>query len=517
MVLEITKTKAIGLLIGIGLCNVQCASAEETGRVGLVNPGSILISTNEDPIEHLPPQHATGKGETDPYQGSLQTILSPNPSSGLLTDDSPPPGYWPQWLLVKGQLTNITMWHPSVSSNNSNALAANALNAGAENKETTDMTLFLGLKLAEHTSLFFNPEIDEGFGISNTVGIAGYPSGGAYKVGSKEPYGRIPRLFVRQIIDLGGELETTEEGANQFASNQTHDNVTITAGKFAVVDLFDTNRYAHDPRADFLNWSTIESGAFDYAADSWGYTYGLSAEWRQASWTLRTGLFDLSSQPNSEILDSTFKQFEWVGELEKRYAIGQRIGAVRLLGYVNKGNMGSYADATQLAINLSTTQACPLADLTPSTACVRHYSAQSGGGLNLEQEISRTVGLFARLSANQGKKETFEFTDINQSLALGVLIQGSAWGRSQDSLGAAEVINAISSDARRYFSAGGQGLLIGDGWMNYAQERITETFYRFQLNSRSHVSLNLQYILNPAYNQDRGPVTTVGARFHIDF
>jgi len=268
-----------------------------------------------------------------------------------------------------------------------------------------------------------------------------------------------------------------------------------------------------------MNWSILDSGAFDYAADSWGFTYGIAAEWRQDNWTLRTGLFDLSTVPNSEILDSSFKQYEWVNEIERRYLIGQREGSLKVLAYVNRGYMGSYSDAVSLAANSRTNAKCPtLFDSSPaSTFCVRQYSSQGGMAINLEQEISRSAGFFARLSANKGNKETFEFTEINQSLAGGLVFQGSNWGRSGDTVGVAGVVNALSQDARKYFSAGGMGVLIGDGWQNYGQEIISETYYNARLTDHITSSLDFQYVVNPAYNRDRGPVSIVGIRLHLDF
>jgi high affinity Mn2+ porin len=425
------------------------------------------------------------------------------------------------WLSLHGQLTFLNMWHPAVKNASTNQVVpgTNSLQPSTENKETFDTTFLVGIHLSESAAFFINPEIDQGYGFTDTLGIAGFPNGAAYKVGQFQPYGRIPRAFYRQTLNLGGEAEFIEEGPNQFAKEITHNNLTLTAGKFSVVDVFDTNRYAHDPRADFLNWSIVDSGAFDYAADSWGFTYGLALELRQENWTLRAGLFDLSNVPNSEILDSTFKQFEMVSELERRHQFAQREGSLKLLGFVNRGNMGSYSDAVNLALNSGTTTACPSLAMSepPSTACVRHHSQQGGLAINLEQELSPTLGLFAKLSANQGKKETFEFTDINQSFATGLVFQGVAWGRGGDTVGVAGVVNGLSEQARSYFSAGGMGVLVGDGWLNYGQEKITELFYNSHLTQRLSAALDVQYVINPAYNRDRGPVSIVGARVHYDF
>src|SRR5262249_100419 len=168
----------------------------------------------------------------------------------------------------------------------------------------------------------------QGFGLSGTVGAAGFTSGEAYKVGANFPYTRLPRYFVRQTIDLGGETEKIEPAANQFGGTQSKDRLVITAGKFAAVDIFDTNKYAHDPRADFFNWAIIDTGTFDYAADAWAFTYGLAAEWYRGPWAFRLGLFDLPIVPNSTDLDPTFRQFQWIGEIERRYELWGKPGKV---------------------------------------------------------------------------------------------------------------------------------------------------------------------------------------------
>ena len=230
------------------------------------------------------------------------------------------------------QATNVSQWHPAFAAPYS---GPNSLNPSANSNETSDVTLFAGMRLSDGGEIWINPEIDQGFGLSNTLGMAGYPSGEAYKVGANAPYQRLPRFFYRKTINLGGETHDVESGANQLAGTQSANNVILTVGKFSVVDVFDTNAYAHDPRADFMNWSIVESGAFDYAADAWGYTYGVSIEWTQSHWTLRGGFFDMSKTPNSTKLDPTFSQHEWVGEIEERHRLFGHPGKLKLLGFVN--------------------------------------------------------------------------------------------------------------------------------------------------------------------------------------
>ena len=408
------------------------------------------------------------------------------------------------WALY-WQATNVTQGHPAFTSPYS---GANSLYSGSNNNETSDVTLFAGLRLPDGGELWANPEIDQGFGLSNTLGMAGYPSGEAYKVGANTPYFRLPRLFYRKTIDLGGTEQRIEAGANQFGRRLSENNLTVTIGKFSVVDVFDTNTYSHDPRSDFMNWSIVESGAFDYAADAWGYTYGASAEWTQSWWTLRGGLFDLSTVPNTTKLDPKFSQYEAVVEAEERHQWLGHPGKLKWLAFVNDGRMGSYANAVQLASQTGG---------TPQTALVRQRASQTGIALNFEQEVVTDLGAFSRASKNSGRNEAFDFTEINESLAIGLSLKGARWGRMDDTVGLAAVENRLSSPAQRYFAAGGMGILIGDGRLNYAPEQIMETYYSVQASSHWFLTFDYQHVIDPAYNHDRGPVDIFGIRLHCAY
>ncbi len=409
---------------------------------------------------------------------------------------------------VFGQFTNVTQWHPAFTSPYQ---GRNSLNPDGDSAATNDLTIFAGMRLSEGSELWINPEIDQGFGLSDTLGMAGFPSGEAYRVGENAPYLRLPRLFYRQTINLGGDGQAIAAAANQLGHTRSADNIILTIGKFSVTDVFDANAYAHDPRSDFMNWSIVDSGAFDYAADAWGFTKGASIEWTQSRWTLRGGFFDLSTIPNATILDPTFSQHEWVGELEERHQLGEHRGKIKLLGFVNQGKMGSYADALQLARQTNS---------TPDTSLVRRGSSQSGFAINIEQELSSSMGGFARVSMNSGSKEAYEFTEINQSVSAGISMQGARWGRRDDTFGLAAVANGLSSAARNYFAAGGMGILIGDGQLpHYGAEKIIETYYSYSVHALDNLSLSLdyQYVINPAYNQDRGPVSIFAVRAHAEF
>jgi high affinity Mn2+ porin len=418
-------------------------------------------------------------------------------------DDGAEPEDW----AVHGQFTNVWQYHPAFRSPYQGPNSLSPISVG---DETIDFTLYLGVSPWKGGELWANPEIDQGFGLSNTLGVAGFPSGEAYKVGKADPYFRLQRLFFRQTFDLGGDSQDVDADANQLGGSKTADNLVITAGKISVGDVFDTNSYAHDPRGDFLNWAIIDAGAFDYAADAWGYSYGITAEWTQAWWTLRAGLFDLSKVPNSTELENDFSQFEMDAEFEARANfIGDRTGKVKLLGFLNRGRMGDYNDAVALGIATGT---------TPSNALVRRYASRPGGSINVEQPLTDDLGFFLRGSLNDGSKEAYEFTEINRSVSLGLSLKGSSWTRQDDTVGAAFLINGMSAAAQRYFAAGGLGILIGDGQLpHYGTEDVFETYYSASLTKWLALSADYQFIANPAYNRDRGPVSVFSARVHAQF
>jgi high affinity Mn2+ porin len=378
-----------------------------------------------------------------------------------------------------------------------------------EGRETWDATAYLGVRLWSGAELWVDPEIDQGFGLSDTLGVAGFPSGEAYKVGETAPYARVPRAFIRQTIDLGGDSKKVDAAANQFSDTQTENRVVLTVGKFSVTDIFDTNKYAHDPRGDFLNWTIADTGTFDYAADAWGYTYGTAVEWYQGEWTVRGGVFDLSIVPNSPDLDTSFTQFQWVGEIERRYELWGQPGKLAVTGFLTRGRMGSFEDAIQLAALTGGP-----ADIT----AVRRYQSRGGVSLNLEQQITEQLGLFARAGWADGNIEPYEFTDVDRTVAAGVSLNGKQWGRPDDTVGVAGVVNGITKVHQEFLNDGGLGILIGDGMLPHpGPEEIIETYYNYALSSSTHLTFDYQFITNPAYNTDRGPVSVLGGRFHWQF
>jgi high affinity Mn2+ porin len=257
-----------------------------------------------------------------------------------------------------------------------------------------------------------------------------------------------------------------------------------------------------------MNWSLVDTGTLDYAADAWGYTYGAAIEWYQNRWTLRAGLFDLSIVPNSTNLDPTFGQFQTVLELEQRHDIGGQPGKLKIAGFVSRGRMGRFEDAIQLA---------ELTGGPADIAAVRRYTSRVGISLNLEQQVASGLGIFARAGWASGNVEPYDFTDIDRTIAAGLSISGKGWGRPDDTVGLAGVVNGISSVHQEFLNAGGLGILIGDGQLPHPGfEQILESYYSLPLGSW-RATADYQFILNPAYNRDRGPVSVVGLRLHNQF
>jgi high affinity Mn2+ porin len=404
---------------------------------------------------------------------------------------------------IHGQTTFVSQYAPPFHApyHGQNSLDSNA------GRETWDATLYAGLSPWEGAEIWFNPEIDQGFGLSNTLGLAGFPSAEAYKLGFDDPYMRVPRTFIRQTIDFGIPTEKVDADINQFAGKQSPDRLVLTIGKFSVSDIFDTVKYAHDPRGDFLNWTLVDAGTFDYAADAWGFTYGGAAEWYHGPWAVRGGLFDLSIVPNSKELDR-FHEFQIVYEIERRHEIAGQPGSIMFDGFVTRGRMGGFDDAIVLAQETGG---------PANTALVRRYQSRIGFNLNFEQQVVPNVGAFGRFGWADGNLEPYEFTDVDRTASTGIQLAGKLWGRPDDTFGLAGVVNGISAPHIAYLNAGGLGILVGDGKLPHpGTEDILETYYAFPLGA-VRATADYQFFLNPGYNRDRGPVSVVSMRLHAQF
>jgi high affinity Mn2+ porin len=410
---------------------------------------------------------------------------------------------------IHGQTTYLPQGYPAFRSP---YLGENSFTPWAQQRATWTAGVFLGLRLWEGGELYYNPELLQGFGLHDTTGAAGFPNGEAQKSNFPYPRYSTSRLFLRQTIGFGGEQETVESSYGQMAGKRDISRLTVQVGRYAVHDVFDTNAYAMDPRADFMNWSIWAAGAFDYPADKVGLGYGAVADLNQKNWALRVGYFLVGNEPNSNNFDTRFfTRGAYIGELETRYALFFQPGKFRVGIWADTYSSGSYSQALDLvALN-------PILDPTDAIVLTRKARTKYGYYLNFEQAVTDDVGIFGRWSWNDGKNEISAFTDIDASLSLGTSIRGTRWGRSEDKIGLAGAINALSRDHRDYIAAGGLGLLIGDGRLNYRPETILETFYAMNISKGMMLTFDYQFLANPAHNADRGPVSVFSGRVHAEF
>jgi high affinity Mn2+ porin len=352
-----------------------------------------------------------------------------------------------------------------------------------------------------------------GKGVGSTLGVAGFPNGETFRIGSPEPTVYVARIFLRQHINLDKEhFEDLADDANQVKERVSTSRITLSAGKFSVGDFFDNNSVSHDPRMDFMNWALMSNGAYDYAANTRGYTYGLVAELVKPGWTLRLGTTLEPTYANGPELDWHYTRTNSENiEFERRYSIHDHKGVVRLLGYYNVNKGPRYRDVINDKLNGT--------DTSLDVQIGRSYGNKKPGlGLNAEQELNSSVSAFLRLGWNNGKTATWAFTEIDNSISGGLRIYGQRWKRPSDNIGVALLSNGISKDHRDFFAIGGYGFILGDGKLpNYGRENSAEVFYQTKLFYNLWLTLDYQFVDHPAYNKDRGPVHFFAARVHIEF
>ena len=406
---------------------------------------------------------------------------------------------------VHGQFTFIEQAYPAFSSPYE---GANSLSGANQAKNTVSATAFVGYRPWDGTEIYINPEITQGFGLSFTHGIAAFPSYEAQKASFPMPRADMARIYVQQTFGLGGEQESIEDGPNQIAGTKDISRITLIAGRFSVTDFFDNNAYAHDGRTQFLNWNINCCGSYDWTMDQIGYTWGAMAELNQKFWAFRAGYFLVPVVSNTDEFDTKFPDGEYIGELELRYSLFSQPGKLRFMAWANHANMGTYAAALAEPTTLPT---------YPDITLVRQVRTNYGFDVNLEQAITKDLGVFSRATWNPGRDEVIGWTDCDESLSAGLALKGTAWGRTNDTIGLAGVIEGLSSEARAYFAAGGIGILLGDGALNYRPEKLLETYYSYNLNKWSWVTFDYQFVADPGYNADRGPVHIFSGRFHAQF
>jgi high affinity Mn2+ porin len=403
------------------------------------------------------------------------------------------------------QQTIITQSKPAYHANYS---GMNSLSPSAETQTSITSTFFGAARLWKGAEAYFNPELSGGSGLSKTLGVAGFPNGETFRIGSTEPQIYIARLYFKQNFEWGNEKDTVEADANQLGGIKSKRYFSFAVGKFGMADFFDGNNLSHDPRSQFMNWALMDNGAWDYPANTRGYVIGTYAELGQPDWTLRFAFTISTTEANQSTWDAKIaKANTQTLEYERRYTLNDQKGTVRLLAFRNNGKMGDYNEAIALnpkAPNVDTTQAYG-----------RH---KYGFGISADQYLSKDFGVFAKLSYNDGHTETWYFTEIDRSVSFGAQLKGSSWNRKDDELALAFIGDGLSAPHRNYLADGGYGFLIGDGKLNYAPEMIAELYYK--VNAYQHkffLTPDYQFIINPAYNKDRGPVNVFSIRAHVAF
>ncbi len=384
----------------------------------------------------------------------------------------------------------------------------NSLSPQEETQSSITTTFFGAARLWKGAEAHFDPELSGGAGLSQTLGVAGFPNGETFRVGGVQNKIYIARLYFKQTFEWGNEKDTIAADADVLGGLKSKRYFSFAVGKYNMGDFFDQNNFSHDPRAQFMNWALMDNAAWDYPANTRGYVIGSYAEFGQPDWTLRFAFTMSVTHENASVWDANIaKANTQTIEYEKRYVLNGQKGTLRLLGFLNNGKFGNYRQAiaqNPSAPNVDTTQAYG-----------RH---KYGFGINADQYLAKDFGVFAKASFNDGRTETWFFTEIDRSVTFGGVLKGASWKRDDDELGLAFIGNGLSAPHRDYMAAGGYGFLIGDGKLNYAPEMIAELYYK--VNAYQHkfwLTPDYQFIINPAYNKDRGPVNVFSIRAHVEF
>ena len=435
----------------------------------------------------------------------LALVAAAATNSQTLSDSAP--GDAQERWNVYFQATSIGQYHPGFSAQYSGPFS---LANHPEAEVSLTSTVFAGFRLARNTQVYFNPEIAGGRGFSGTDGVANFPNGEMPRVATATPKPYLARLYLIQDFGFGSEQEHFESDANQLAGARPMTRYSITVGRFTVTDFFDQNRYTHDPRTQFMGWGIMYNGAWDYPADTRGYTWGWMHEFHARRWSLRYASVAEPRVANGLRFDRRILRDRGdTVEGEVRGNLNSHPGAVRLLSYFNHADAGTYAVAIQQA---RATDAAPDVTATRKPGTLKY-----GFGLNAEQELARDIGVFARLGWNDGKTESFAFTAIDRLASGGISITGARWRRPNDTVATAITASGLSEIHRQYLALGGLDFLIGDGRLRYGAEVISESYYCAHVIPGLWATLDLQHITDPAYNRDRGPAWVGSLRLHIEW
>jgi len=408
---------------------------------------------------------------------------------------------------VHFQTTYIYQYKPEFHSGYS---GPNSLKSKEERENSITATLFLGVRLWKGAEIYVNPEIAGGAGLSGAFGLAASTNGETFRVGDPSPTLYLARGYFKQTIALSKDVQQVADVANQLQTNDPTNYLRFYLGKLSLGDLFDNNLCSNSPRMQFMNWALMNNAAWDYAANLRGYTYSFITQLQIKNTAYKVALATLPIVANGSELNTDLSQEISVNaEIDQAYKIHGQSGTVRLLGYVNDGHMGNYSQAI-----MHSDTANP-----PDVTSTRKYgNTKIGLCLNADQQVTKNLGLFARLGWNDGKTETWCFTEADNTFSLGANISGNAWHRTDDNVGIALVTNGLSSDHKQYLADGGLGFQLGDGKLNYGRETAAEAYYSFKpIAAGIWFTGDYQFVLNPGYNKDRGPVNVFSFRLHVEF
>ena len=432
--------------------------------------------------------------------GGVLALVVPAPATAQSAD---PTENWNLYF----QATSIGQYHDRIRSPYESSLS---LAAHPEGEASLTSTLFFGLRLGSNTQFYFDPELAGGRGFAGTNGIANFPNGEMPRVSTAAPKPYIARAYVTHDLAFGDEREMVSSDENQLGGSRPLTRYSVTVGRFTVTDFFDNNRYTHDPRTQFMGWGTMYNGAWDYPADTRGYTWGWVHEFHARRWSVRYGSAAEPRSANGPRFDRrVFQDRGDMFEGELRIAPGEHPGAIRLLSYINHSRAGTYGEAVHLA---ETTGGTP--DITATS---RAGTLKYGFGLNVEQEIRKDIGVFGRLGWSDGKTQDFAFAIIDRLAEAGISVDGGRWKRPSDTVAAALTATGLSGVHQVYLARGGLDFMIGDGALNYGREYTFESYYRARVREGVFATVDVQHVTNPAYNRDRGPVWIGSLRVHLEW
>jgi len=411
-------------------------------------------------------------------------------------------------VFIAGQINFIFQTHPPFDAKYT---GPNSLQPYYEKATSRVLTLYTGYEFTNSIEALVDVEEAGGQGLSRVLGVAGFPNLDVVRnpTLSQAPY--IARAMFHSVIALGGEKVEADPGPLSTFSELPARRLEFRFGKFGLVDFFDVNGVGNDSHMQFMNWAIDQNGAYDFAADTRGYTWGAIVEYQSRGWGARFAEALMPTVANGIDLQWNLRRARaesYEFELH-RGILPKKDGMVRLLAYTNHGNMGIYRDAINQYLEGKTTRP----DITHHPLWT---TTKYGFGVNLEQALTPNITAYGRFGWNNGKTESWAYTEIDQTISGGFAINARKWGRNQDRFGLAFASNGLSGDHRRYLALGGTGFIIGDGALNYGRENILESYYTLHLWRGLYVAPDVQYIVNPAYNRDRGPVIVPGFRLHIE-